>query len=425
MARGRQPESTRKSGIGRTSSPSKRNEYPRNMSAPKAFERDPYLTELSVRVVEIGVECGRPWAVLDDTVLYPEGGGQPADHGILGGVRVLDVQSVDGAVRHILASPVSDGQVDLLLDWERRFDHMQQHTAQHLLTAVAADRLGWETTAFHLGPETCDIELAMASITPAELSRLEADVAAEIRAARPVSQRRVRREEMASLPVRTRGLPEGHEGDVRLVEIEGIDLNTCGGTHVRATSEIEALKLLGTERLRGGTRLFFVAGGRVRRRLGAHEERNGRLRILLGAPDTGLAESLEARLGQLSDVQKALRAMEEELADAKAETLAAAGVPVVEAHFEGRDLAFLQRVGKRFTALPGPGVAFLTGAKDGVGAFLLAAGGTSAVDVRVLGTAVAEVLGGRGGGSGKLYQGKGNLAERHGALVVMREQLGA
>ena len=394
------------------------------MSALRAFERDPYLTELSVRVVETGAQGGQPWAVLDDTILFPEGGGQPADRGALGGARVVDVQVVDGAVRHYLASPVSDGQVELHLDWDRRFDHMQQHTAQHLLTAVAADRLGWETTAFHLGPETCDIELAAASIAPADLIRLEAEVASEIRAARRVTHRRVQPEAMASLPVRTRGLPEGHEGDVRLVEIEGIDLNTCGGTHLRSTSEIEALKLLGTERLRGGTRLFFVAGGRVRRRLGDHEERNGRFRVLLGAPDAGLAEALELKLAQLAEAQKALRSAEEELADAKAESLSSAGVPVADAHFDGRDLAFLQRVGKRFSTLPVSGVAFLTGTRDGAEAFLLAGGGTSTADVRALGATVAEALGGRGGGSGKLFQGKGSLTSRDEALAVLRKRLG-
>ncbi len=395
------------------------------MSAPRAFEREPYLTELSVHVTETGIEDGRPWAVLDDTVLYPEGGGQPADHGLLGGVPVLDVQVVGGVIRHLLASPVSEGAVELRLDWSRRFDHMQQHTAQHLLTAVAADRLGWETTAFHLGPETCDIELGVASVPAADLLRLEEAVAAEIRAGRPVTQRRVRSGEMGSLPVRSRGLPEGHEGDVRLVEIEGIDLNTCGGTHLRATSEIEALKLLGTEKLRGGTRLFFVAGGRVRRRLGAHEERCGRLRTLLGAPDAGLAEAVEAKLAQLSDAQKALRAAEEALAEAKADALSAEGGPVAEAHFDGYDLAFLQRVGRRFTAIGVPGIAFLTGSKEGAEAFLLAAGGTSEVDVRALGAVVAELLGGRGGGSGKLFQGKGSLTARKEALGLLRERVGA
>ena len=94
-------------------------------------------------------------------------------------------------------------------------------SAPRTVTAVAADRMGWETTAFHLGPETCDVELAVTSIVPADAARLEEEVAAEIRAARPVKTRRVRPEEMGGLPVRTRGLPEGHSGDVRLVEIEG------------------------------------------------------------------------------------------------------------------------------------------------------------------------------------------------------------
>jgi Ser-tRNA(Ala) deacylase AlaX len=394
------------------------------MSTSRGFEREPYRTELAVRVVETGVEEGRPWAVLDDTVLYPEGGGQPADRGLLGGVPVLDVQAAGGAIRHYLASAVAEGPAVVRLDWDRRFDHMQQHTGQHLLTAVAADRFGWQTTAFHLGPETCDVELAVPSISPAGAARLEEEVAAQIRAGRAVTTRRVRPEEMVSLPVRTRGLPEGHLGDVRLVEIEGVDLNTCGGTHLRSTAEIESLKLLGTEKLRGGVRLYFVAGGRIRRRLGADEERNARLRALLGAPDAGLAEAVEAKLAQLSDAHKALRALEEELADAKAEALATATGPVADAHFEGRDLAFLARVGKRFTSIPAPGVAFLTGVKDGTEAFLLAAGGASDADVRGLGPAVAEALGGRGGGSGKLFQGKGSLARRGDALALLRERLG-
>jgi Ser-tRNA(Ala) deacylase AlaX len=395
------------------------------MNAPRAFEREPYLRELPVRVVEIGTEEGRPWAVLDDTVLYPEGGGQPADHGLLGDVPVLDVRTWGGAIRHYLAAPVPEGPAVVRVDWARRFDHMQQHTGQHLLTALAADRLGWETTAFHLGPETCDIELAVPSIRPDDAVRLEEEVAARIRAAHPVTPRRVRPEEMASLAVRTRGLPDGHSGDVRLVEIEGVDLNTCGGTHLGSTAEIEALKLLGTERLRGGTRLFFVAGGRVRRRLGAHEDRSGRIRILLGAPDAGLVDAVEAKLGQLADGQKALRAAEEELADAKAEALAAAGTAVAEAHFDGRNMAFLARVGRRFSAIPAPGVVLLTAAKDGVEAFLLAAGGASPADVRALGAAVAEGLGGRGGGSGRIYQGKGSLARRTEALALLRERLGS
>lgn len=390
------------------------------MSAPQAYERDPYLTELPARVVATGTDEGRAWAVLDDTVLYPEGGGQPADHGFLGDAPVLDVRTVEGRVLHFLESPVPEGPTVVRLDWARRFDHMQQHTGQHLLTAVAADAFGWETTAFHLGPETCDIELAVAAIAPVDAERLEEAVASRIRAALPVTAHRVREQELESLGVRSRGLPEGHTGDVRLVEIAGVDRNTCGGTHLRSTAELESLKLLGTEKLRGGTRLFFVAGGRVRKRLGAAEERNARLRTLLGAPDAGLAEAAAAKLAQLGEAQKALRGAEEELAAAKAEALAATGLAVVDAHFEGRDLAFLGRVAKRFTELPATGIAFLTGSRGRDGFFVLVAGGASTADVRSLGAAVAERLAGRGGGSGKLFQGKGSPLRREEALSLLR-----
>jgi alanyl-tRNA synthetase len=266
------------------------------MKAVPAYERDPYLVELATEVVATDMEDGKPFAVLADTVLYPEGGGQPADRGVLADIAVVDVQRREGDIRHYLETPVEPGPVTVRLDWRRRFDHMQQHTGQHLLTAVAHDRLGWPTTAFHLGEQACDIELDMPGLVALQFEMLEEAVAEEIRAARPVSVRHVAPEDLAGLNVRTRGLPPGHHGEVRLVEIAGVDLNTCGGTHVRSTAEIEAIKLLGTEPIRGGTRLFYVAGGRVRHRLTVHEARTARLRSLLGTPDEEIVTAVEARL---------------------------------------------------------------------------------------------------------------------------------
>ena len=125
----------------------------------------------------------------------------------------------------------------MVLDWPRRWDHMQQHTGQHLLTAVASDRFGWQTTAFHLGGEVSDVELAVPSLASADLRALEDVIAEEIRRQRAVSARRVSRETYQALPVRTRGLPADISGEIQLVEIEGLDLNTCGGTHLRSTAE--------------------------------------------------------------------------------------------------------------------------------------------------------------------------------------------
>jgi Ser-tRNA(Ala) deacylase AlaX len=392
-----------------------------------AYERDPRLRELDVEILSTGVEEGRPWARLDDTVLFPEGGGQPADHGWLAEVPVLDVQRRDGAIVHYLAAEVAPGPARLRLDWARRFDHMQQHTAQHLLSALAADRFGWETTSFHLGGVTCDVELAVAALPPARLGELEEAIAAEVRAARPVTARRVSPAALADLAVRSRGLPAGHAGDVRLVEIAGLDLNTCGGTHLASTAEIECVALLGSEPMRGGTRLYWVAGGRVRARLAAHEARNAALRRALEGSDEELVELATAKASRLRDSERQRRHLMERLADAEAGRLAAAAATdgFVEAHFDDADGAFLQRVARAFAAQPGVAVLLLTAASGDAAAFALAAQESATVDLAALGTRVAAALGGRGGGSGRVYQGKaGDLAGRSALVGELRGEHG-
>jgi Ser-tRNA(Ala) deacylase AlaX len=389
------------------------------MSTLPAYERDPYLTELETRVQSAGND-GRPYVLLEDTILCPEGGGQPSDRGTLDGVAVLDVQRRDGEVRHYLAAPAAPGPARLRLDWTRRWDHMQQHTGQHLLTAVAQDRFAWATTAFHLGEEVSDIELATPGLASRDLARLEEAVAAEIRAARPIHARRVTPEAYADLKVRSRGLPEGFQGDVRLVTIEGVDVNTCGGTHVRGTAELESMKLLGTESIRGGTRLFFVAGARLRRRLEGHEHRNAALRGLLGAPDANLARVLEERLEQARAQERRVRALEEELAEGLAAALAARPGGLVQAHLEGKDAGFLQKLGRQVVALDPAKTLFLTTSREDQHLFLLCAGEAAVTDVPARGREIAGILGGRGGGSGRQFQGKApDLAARARALEAL------
>lgn len=393
------------------------------MSTP-AYEREPYRTELETAITVVGEVNGRPYAVLGDTILFPEGGGQPADHGWLGAIEVTDVQKAEGQVRHYLAAPAEPGPVRVRLDWERRFDHMQQHTGQHVLTAMAQERFGWATTAFHLGEERCDIELDVAETSPRDLASLEEQVAELIRAARPVRAQRVTLEAYQTMQVRSRGLPEGHTGDVRLIEIEGLDLNTCGGTHVRSTAELETLKLLGTESLRGGTRLFFAVGRRVRRRLEAHETRSAALRTLLGAPDEALVPAVEAKLEQLRAADKRARLLEDELAASWAETLAGRPGLFVEQHFEGRDAGFLQKVGRLLVSADPAKGALLTASAEGSHAFLLAGGTGSPLDVAVVGKQIAVLLEAKGGGAKGFFQGKaGSLARRSEAMEQLRRLL--
>ena len=386
-----------------------------------AYERDALCRSLETRILSTATEGSRPFVTLEDTAFYPEGGGQPCDLGTINGVAVLDVQKRNGEIRHFVAAPLAEGPASLQVDWVRRFDHMQQHTGQHLLTAVAQDRFRWATTAFHLGSGVCDIELDAPTLTSAELTRLEEAVATEIRARHDITARLVTAEAYAQEAVRSRGLPEGHTGDIRLVQIGGVDLNTCGGTHLRHTGELEALKLLGTEGIRGGTRLYFVAGGRVRRRLGDHEARNAALRTLLGAPDEDLATVLQAKLDQMLALERRGRKLEEELAEVHAVALAGKPEGLVEAHFEGRDMGFLQKLARAVLHADPAKAVFLTAELGGQGLFLLSAGEGCGLDVPALGKSVAAVLGAKGGGAGKQFQGKAaSLAERARALAILQ-----
>jgi len=386
------------------------------MSNP-AFHRNAYLTELETEVIEVGEDGGRPFAILTDTIFYPEGGGQPADHGRLGEILVTDVQKAPDGIRHYLSEAIERGRIRIELDWARRWDHMQQHTGQHVLTAVALRQFEWRTTAFHLGTEVSDIELDVALLEPADLNRLEDAVAEEIRSARPIVYRSAAVADFKRLGVRSRRLPDGFSGEVRLVNIEGLDLNTCGGTHLRSTAEIGSLSLLKTESIRGGTRLFFVAGDRVLRRMSEHEERNARLRTLLDTGDDEFADVVALRLAREKNLARRARRLAEELAETVAKQMAARPDPFFDAHWEDRDMSFLQNVARQLRAeAPDRLALFTAGAGDDF-VFVVVVGDETAVDLNAVGERVAEMLDGRGGGRHGIYQGKaGSLDRRMEAL---------
>lgn len=380
------------------------------MSETPGYWRDPYQVDLETEVVESGTDPeGRPWAILADTILYPEGGGQPCDLGSINDVPVTGVLRGLGRVIHLLDRAQVLGPARVRLDWDRRYDHMQQHTAQHLLTAVAEDRFGWPTTAFHLGSEVSDVELGVSRIAEEELRELEGAVAVGVRGALAVGERRTTVEEMAAAGARCRGLPEGLEGEVRLVEIQGVDLAACGGTHLRSTAEIECVSLLDTGTLRGGTRVHFVAGGRVRRRMALHEKRNAGLRTVLGAPDEELTTAAAAKLEQLQAVGRAQKRLTADLGAALARALAASDEAVVAHHLEVGGQELLQAVARQLTSLGFTGLALLT---SGGGHFALVSG-EEIQRLPELGRMVAEVLGGKGGGAGRQFQGKAGAIHRH------------
>eukprot|EP00727_Mastigamoeba_balamuthi_P013739 m51a1_g8989 putative alanyl-trna editing protein aarsd1 (407) ;mRNA; r:78182-79742 len=244
------------------------------MSSFPLSQRDSYATECTSRVVSCtpSKKKGLYEVVLSDTVLFAEGGGQPSDCGALNGLLV-DAMRQDGTtVVHILKAPLEVGsEVRVTLDWNRRFDHMQQHSAQHVITAIASrEPFRHDTVAWALHPDRAVVELTPAQGAPAELdlAALEAAVNNAIRAHTDVT---IKTYDADSVPaeIRSRGaVPKS--GEIRIVTVEGVDSATCCGTHVRNTADLQAVKLLGTERARAGTlRITFLAGGRVLSALGA------------------------------------------------------------------------------------------------------------------------------------------------------------
>lgn len=373
-----------------------------------ACQRDATLRVLETHV--LSCSAAAPYeVVLADTVLYPEGGGQPPDQGSIAGVRVTDVQRRQGQVIHHTTGPVPLGPARVEVDWVRRRDHMQQHTGQHLLSAVAMDLYGWPTTAFHLAPGVtarCDIELDTAPPDPGALVALEEAVNARIREALPVHHRVVPRDTVPEA-VRSRGLPDDVR-DVRLVEIDGVDLNTCGGTHVANTAEIQALALLGTERMRGGCRLYFVAGDRVLALLRRRGDRAAELTRLLSTGPEGHTEAVDKLKADAKASRNAARALTTEIAAHLGRQLAATSGPVAVHRRPGSDIPHLNAIAK--AALEHrPELLVLLAGDLRSGPFLLA-GPPDAVNAAK--PHLLEGLQARGGGAPGRVQGKSQHLDR-------------
>ncbi|PNF14197.1 Alanyl-tRNA editing protein Aarsd1 [Cryptotermes secundus] len=221
--------------------------------------------------------------VLEDTIFFPEGGGQPCDHGLMDNVAVLHVTRRGTEAVHFVESALPVGKlVKQKIDWERRLDHMQQHSGQHLITALADIYFSYPTTSWWLGEGESYVEFDIRSVKPLNLDKLEDLVNEKIRAATPVFVTVYEEGDTELRKVRTRGLPDDHKGAVRIVTIEGVESNMCCGTHVTNLSQLQTIKLLRMEKgKKNKMNLYFLVGGRVLQQLSACLHREHQLTALL------------------------------------------------------------------------------------------------------------------------------------------------
>ena len=387
-----------------------------------------YYTEPSCRVFEATVTSateheGRPAVILDRTAFYPTSGGQPFDTGRLGAVDVIDtIDSGDDIVHVVSAALAPRTRVRGEIDWSRRFDHMQQHTGQHVLSAAFDRLLDNRTMSFHMGVESSTIDLAReASANDIDRALDEANhVVWEDRA---VSVRFVSREEAARLPLRKE---PGRDGTLRLVEVSDFDLSACGGTHVSRTGAIGMIAVLNAERFRGGTRLTFACGARASRAFRVNRDAvSGSVRVLSVLPHE-LPGAIERMQLEAKQLRKVVSRLQDSLAAHEATRLLAgatsvAGVRLVVHVLEGWDAQGLKAIAAALTSY-GDVAAALFSSVEPLAAVTARSPGVDVDASKVL-RVLLDRFGGRGGGKPDLAQGAGLTGDPQHIVATARDLL--
>jgi alanyl-tRNA synthetase len=363
----------------------------------RLYYQDCYLREFSARVV--ATDGNRVY--LDRTAFYPTSGGQPFDLGTLGGVAVRDVIDEEDRIGHVMDAPLAATEVAGVIDWHRRYDHMQQHTGQHLLSAVLEELFKIRTVSFHLGTDVSTIDVDAPSLTAEQLERAEESCAEVIAQARPVQITF----EDASTTLELRKASE-RTGTLRIVSIDKLDRSACGGSHVRSTAEIGMVLTGKSEKIRGITRLEFVCGNRALRRARADYRLLAAIGRALSVPPEQTPDLLAGLIEKNKSLEKTGQRLATELARWEGKELFLAAEPGPDG---------IRRVVQRGPiddAMRARAQAFVAGEKamflavcEQPPSLLLAASADSGIHAGDRVKAAVAAAHGRGGGNAQLGQG--------------------
>jgi alanyl-tRNA synthetase len=390
----------------------------------RIYYTDSYCRSFRATVIRGSEYDGRPSVTLDRTAFYPTSGGQPYDVGLVGAARVVETIDADDVI-HIVSAPLTAGStVACEIDWPRRFDHMQQHTGQHLLSA-AIDRLfDNPTVGFHMGADVSTIDVAR-DMSPGDIERAVDAANAVIWEDRPVSIRFVSPEEAARLPLRK---DPAREGMLRLIEIADFDLSACGGTHVDRTGAVGGVALLTSERHRGGARLTFVCGARLLRALrGFRDAVTASVRVLSVLPSE-LPSAVDRIQAESRDLRKQVKELQGRLSGFEGRRLAAEaadvdGLRVIVQDIAGWDAAGLKGVASAAVAA-GQACAVLLSVESPV-LVVVARSPNVPLDAQLILRQLIARFGGRGGGKPDLAQGGGLGAPSPQIAAAARELIEA
>lgn len=366
------------------------------MQTRKLYYEDPFQKGFASTVVSCEETKGGYAVVLEETAFYPEGGGQPCDVGTLGSANVLDVHEKDGVIVHLCDRPLTAGaSVSGKLDWARRFDHMQQHSGEHICSGLICARFHCDNVGFHMGADTVTIDFN-ADISWEELLEIEQTANLYIYEDHPIDIQFHRGAELDKIDYRSK---KPLEGDVRIVAFPGADCCACCGTHVARSGQVGLVKFLSVQKFREGVRIELLCGDRARRYLSACWEQDVRIAQALSVKPTASAAGVERVLGELSALkQRCARLEEAAFARTAAQYEGKGDVLLFEDEMPGDSLrklcdAVTNRCGGRCAVFAGAEGAY----KYAIGC----AGG----DLRELTKRMNAALSGRGGGKPNFVQG--------------------
>jgi len=363
----------------------------------KLYEANPYLTTFTARV-ESCVQGKRGFdVVLDQTAFYPEGGGQPYDTGVLGGVPVLEVHEREGRVIHTCAQPLEAGiRVEGTIDWARRFDLMQHHSGEHIISGLAHAKWGCDNVGFHMGSDVITIDLNV-ELNEAQLRELEQAANRYIWEDHPMVVTYPSPQELEALEYRSK---KALTGRVRITSFPGADTCACCGTHVATSGQVGLVKLLSMQKFREGVRIELVCGGRALDYMSRVLEQNHQVSNLLSAKPMETGVAVQRMLEENAALKSRILTMEDHRFAALAQQYAGAGkVLLFEDGLTPDGLrrlcdAILRTCGGRcacFSGQEGEGYKYAVGEKEG--------------DLRTFVKTMNQTLDGRGGGKPGFVQG--------------------
>lgn len=377
------------------------------------YYEDVMLQQFEATIQHIGQDALGHYVILSQTAFYPTGGGQPHDTGWINDIPVLQVEKVHDEIRHYLAQSYEGNlQVQAKINWARRFDHMQQHLGQHILTASFVELFDYATCSFHLGTETVTIDLDAPSINAEQLAQAERHANEIIMQNIALTIKWVSSEEAMTYPLRKQVTVEEN---IRLVIIPNIDYNGCGGTHPTSTGQVSLLKIMATEKIKDMTRVHFICGQRILQELKWRKETMHTSAATLSAPEKEITSYIEKLLMANKQNIKTIQQLQEELLQVQGNALIS-DAPLICHHFNNMPMKDLQKLARQVISKTPNSVVLLASENQDKLQFVAARGANCTTSLRLL-QPIFHQINGKGGGSDQLFQGGGEKVYTAEALL--------